>query len=263
MNIVVKELMYLDYTEEMEEKAIYYGYSKQKVYVAISVERDEVHDFNLKNSSNVVAANEKIISYFKFYFEQNEGKILFTIEERIITFLIPIANSNEYKTYLNKNLKLIMEQLYGWNNHTICVGIGGLIHHIQEFKRSSIEAREALKMLHACKKHNEIRVYGEMGIFRILFNVKDSKELIDILESTLGRLVEYDNKSDNDLVNTLEEYLIQNCNITKTAEILFLHRNTIKYRIQRIQEILLCDFNDANTCFNLRLAYKIRKFMMQ
>lgn len=263
MNGVLKELMYLDYIDVMEEKAIYFGYSKQKTYVAITVELDKFQYFDPEDSSIMQAANEKIISYLKYYFEQNGGKILYTVEEGIIIIMIPIQNNNEYKSYLYKNLKVIMEQLYLWKNLTISVGIGGLIYHIKEFKRSSIEAKEALKMLHACKKHNDIRMYEEMGIFRILFNVKDSKELTKILEATLGPLIERDNKSDNDLVNTLEVYLMQDCNITKTSEILFLHRNTVKYRIQRIQEILFCDFNDANTCFNLRLAYKIRKFMMQ
>ncbi len=263
MDGILKELMYLDYTDSMEEKAKYFGYSSKRNYISFAVEPDIIQFDKIDEGLTVLTVLNKIIHYMKFYFEQNGDKLFYTYEENTITLMVSIPNSKEYREYLNKNLKQVMNQFNLWRDITISVGIGSIFQYIQDFKRSSIEAKEALKMLRACKKCNDIRIYEEMGIYRILFQVKDNNELRRIHDVILGPLIEHDIMSNNDLVNTLEVYLMQDCNITKTSEALYLHRNTIKYRIQHIQEILNFDFKDVNICFNLRLAYKIRRFMMQ
>ena len=71
----------------------------------------------------------------------------------------------------------------------------------------------------------------------------------------------YDKKYNTNLIQTLEVYLNKNCNLNQTAETLFIHRNTIKYRLQRIEEITNTSLNDAFTRLNFFNAILIKKFL--
>ncbi|MFP3154237.1 helix-turn-helix domain-containing protein [Lachnospiraceae bacterium ZAX-1] len=253
MDKVLKEVMYLDYSEAFAAKAQFYGYSSDHAYVATAVALDA--DQTDKNSM------EQVIYDIKLYFEQFGKKVLYTQEESLLICMLPLENGQEYKSYLRKNIQKVKNQLKEGKQITISIGIGCMFHDIIALKRSSMEAKEALKMLHTCHKNDDVRMYDEMGIYRILFRVQDKRELVRILQLTLGPLLEWDMEYENDLAGTLELYLLENCNLSKTAETLYVHRNTLKYRIQKIQEILNCDLNDVQTCFNLRLVYKIKRFL--
>lgn len=59
------------------------------------------------------------------------------------------------------------------------------------------------------------------------------------------------------LVDTLKAYLDCNCNLIRTAERLFLHKNTLLYRLNHIRSIIRCDLNDADERLLLMLSFKL------
>ena len=50
-------------------------------------------------------------------------------------------------------------------------------------------------------------------------------------------------------------------NLAKTAKRLFVHKNTLKYRIDKIKKICQCDFKDHNDTFNIQMALYIKSFL--
>lgn len=76
----------------------------------------------------------------------------------------------------------------------------------------------------------------------------------------LGPLVEYDRAHDTQLLETLEA-LIQNHNSRKlAAESLFLHRNTMVHRINKIEEVLHCSLDDTEIMEQLEFAIKMKMY---
>lgn len=73
----------------------------------------------------------------------------------------------------------------------------------------------------------------------------------------LARLAEAENQYSFSLVDTLREYLACNCNLIKTAERMFIHKNTLLYRMNHIRSILQCDLNDADERLLLMLSFKL------
>lgn len=63
------------------------------------------------------------------------------------------------------------------------------------------------------------------------------------------------------LCETLESYLNHNCNLKETAQALYIHRNTMNYRMNKIKEILGEDFENLDNCLMLKLAFIIRKLL--
>ena len=79
----------------------------------------------------------------------------------------------------------------------------------------------------------------------------------DLLHPTLGMLESYDLENGADLLETLRVYVETGCNQSETAQKLFVHLNTLKYRLKRISEIASVDFKDRDTVFHIELSFKL------
>jgi len=82
----------------------------------------------------------------------------------------------------------------------------------------------------------------------------ESRVLEDFFQESLGGLIEYDNEHNAELLPTLSEYLKQNCNAVQTAQKLFIHKNTLTYRIKKIEKITAKDFNNMQDRVTLQMA---------
>ena len=96
--------------------------------------------------------------------------------------------------------------------------------------------------------------FGDLGIYRLLFNLKTSNELRSFYNEYLGKLNEYEKKHDGELHQTLNAY-IQNGTAAETARGLHVHRNTLLYRLRRIQEITGFDLENSETRLAIHLAF--------
>lgn len=88
---------------------------------------------------------------------------------------------------------------------------------------------------------------------------KDINLSSDMLHPALGILSRYDAMHKSDLFNTLYTYLTHERNVVKTAKILFIHRNSLLYRLQRIGKFIDLDLEDFNVRMYLLLSYQIEK----
>ncbi len=139
----------------------------------------------------------------------------------------------------------------------ISIGIGRLCKAIGDFKESFSEARRALDIIRRCHKQSQVIFFHSLGVYRLFSLIEDRTELMKLAEQTLGPLLEYDRVHATTLVRTLGYYLESGRNLESSARAMFIHVNTLKYRLKRIQEIARLDLNDAEQRFNVHLAVKI------
>ncbi|HKO25734.1 MAG TPA: helix-turn-helix domain-containing protein, partial [Chloroflexota bacterium] len=98
----------------------------------------------------------------------------------------------------------------------------------------------------------------KLGVYRLLFRLRESPELETFCDELLGPLERYDKARGTDLLHTLERYLASNCNVARATEELHLHRNGLLYRLQRIGELTGADFSDARQRLSYHLALLAR-----
>lgn len=106
--------------------------------------------------------------------------------------------------------------------------------------------------------NKNIIYYKEIGLYKILLSCKDTHVLHDLYNESLGKLVEYDLANKTDYVQTLKYYLDYDASVQTVANITFVHRNTINYKLKRIKEILQSPLTSVEDRLNLLLAYKIK-----
>ncbi|MGN1101979.1 MAG: PucR family transcriptional regulator [Huintestinicola sp.] len=139
----------------------------------------------------------------------------------------------------------------------ICGGIGRATVGVENIRRSYSEARQALSLSEDDIEPVRIVLFSEMGIIRLLTSASSRGEIKDYCYLTLMPLIDSDRHHNTEYIKTLDTYLRCNCNLVKTAETMFIHRNTIVYRIEKIRSLLEIDFSDMTAkseCMNaLRL----------
>lgn len=89
--------------------------------------------------------------------------------------------------------------------------------------------------------------FGDIGSYQMLFYVEDKAKLRVFRDRFLKKLNEADKDSSSQLMDTLCEYLIQDGNMMQTSKKLFIHRNTLQYRLERIKSITDFDIEDFHT----------------
>jgi len=92
----------------------------------------------------------------------------------------------------------------------------------------------------------------------LLYLVFDHPELERFLQDNLSPLEAYDEEWESELVDTLRVYLQQGANLNSTARTLFIHRHTLRYRLEQIADILKVDIDSQEVLLNLNIAFIIR-----
>ena len=87
----------------------------------------------------------------------------------------------------------------------------------------------------------------------------DQAVLQEFCDDILGSLFQYNQVHNVNRIQTLNTFVAQGCNIQDTAEQLFIHYNTVRYRVKRIEEILWRDFRDLEDLLCIRMALKIHR----
>jgi sugar diacid utilization regulator len=120
---------------------------------------------------------------------------------------------------------------------TVSVGIGARCQQPGDFARSFAEARRCIEMLRAFGNGNRVLPVEELGLHRFLIRPGDEANLLDFAHLRLDPLLEHERRYSSGLLLTLTIYLDLECSLTRTAEQLTVHVNTVQYRIRRVEDL--------------------------
>ena len=149
------------------------------------------------------------------------------------------------------------------SNH-LAVGISNAFHSLAEVRRYYQQALEAIRFGLRIPKENTYRplfFYLDYAFIAMLELCRQQTDLMNFCSPMLLRLLEHDRQNDADLMNTLFEYLENAENMQKTAAALYIHKNTLAYRLNRIREIMNNDFTGSWDKFLLLLSYRILMYL--
>lgn len=140
-------------------------------------------------------------------------------------------------------------------------GLGRAYETFRELRRSLRDAEMSLRAAALTAAGSAVVCYRELGVYRLLFRVEEREELRCFYEDTVGSVAEYDRHNGTELLRTLEAYFENMLNLNRTAQALFLHRNSLIYRMNRIEEILGRPLSDPRTVRELQLSLAVGRFL--
>lgn len=136
------------------------------------------------------------------------------------------------------------------------VGVGTCLTDISQVSLCYERAKAAVTM--AYNKKKPLQYYDDMGIYRLLYAVKDEALLQEMENDPLSILDEYDKKHNANYVETLELYLKFDRSIQAVSEAMYTHRNTVIYRINNIKKLLNTNLDLPEERMPYQMAFYIR-----
>jgi PucR family transcriptional regulator, purine catabolism regulatory protein len=136
----------------------------------------------------------------------------------------------------------------------------GNVHSAQngrnKVRHSYEEAQEVMTIAYRLKQQKGVMAFTDLGLLHWLHQLPPEVRQGNAYLDTIQILVNYDAQRTIDLVNTLEAYLDHGGSLVDTAESLYIHRNTLLHRLERIESLTALDLRDPWQRLNLHAAIK-------
>ena len=173
----------------------------------------------------------------------------------VIMNAISKKQSKEILEPFAKRLKARMPQ------KQIRIGVSSQVHGIGNLHIAYKRAMAAVRMTHA--EDDPIIYFDKMGMYRLLYSVEDKALLQELSGELLKPLLDYDTQHHADYVETLECFLNNSGSIKAVSEQMFIHRNTILYRMTNIKNLLDCSLESAEDRMKYKIACMIQKMNVE
>ncbi len=177
-----------------------------------------------------------------------------TYHKNGIAAIIPLAEESDLYHKLPELLRDLAKKEY------VRIGISYPFMNIENFVNHFDQAFAALELGQKLKSEDSVCFYQDYQFFHLLSDTKYPDRLGSFCHPALAALRQYDHTTNSQLYKTLCIYIEKGCNIKLTSESLFIHRNSLVYRLDRITEIGGLDLSDINTLFLLRLSFLIDRY---
>ena len=104
-------------------------------------------------------------------------------------------------------------------------------------------------------------MYHDMLVYNLMHSSMNYEQIYGIYSSTVKILDEYDKENNTEFLITLESYIDNFKNVSKSADVLNLHRNTMLYRMEKIKDILMMDLDDSEVVLNIQMGIHAKKII--
>ena len=126
---------------------------------------------------------------------------------------------------------------------------------LERFSESFRRAKKTASLIQTLGVHEPLSCYENWSMHMLLVR-EPHAELWGYVRDTLGALCK-----DRVLLDTLTAYFTSGESLKNTAEFLYIHTNTLKYRLEKIAKLLECDLKNPDTRFRLRMAITVYRYL--
>ncbi len=201
---------------------------------------DAINEFMVENGhSHFVCSNGKFVCCFVFF--DSQLKNIMAVMESV---KIAEAICAELKTEFSAKLSRINEK------KPFIIGIGRCHIRLSTIREAFIDSMRAIHMNETLESEECVSSYFQQLPLHVMSEMSNDA-LRKIYRDSVKILVDYDEKNNSYLIETLRTYFRCKFNGAETAKKLFLHRNTLSHRLEKIKSLLHMDLNNADELFSL------------
>ncbi|MCI3986351.1 proline utilization transcriptional regulator PutR [Bacillus sp. K7] len=201
---------------------------------------------------------ENIRSYLNL---RDKVSHVLTIDSNIVIVVASFSQKSSVSSAASEFINKLLTHFHFQKIPTpIYIGIGNEYDHLLKLGKSYTEALEVIKAAEITGNQENIPYeYAKLGIYRYLESIEQKNQFLEYENKDLALLKAKDQESSTELLKTLEIYLLNNCKTKPAAEQLFIHQNTLNYRIKQITEMTSINLSDFRTRCQLYLDLMLMK----
>lgn len=172
--------------------------------------------------------------------------------------IIIVFNNKSYEEIEEIMKKLHIKLMKEYVRLEFYHGIDKKLCTLETFHKGYDESKKVLQINKLLRDTSSNIRYNDLDVYKLFLNMDNKENLKKFYNNNLGRLEEYDKMNNTDYLKLLISYFENDCKINDTASALFIHRNTVNYRINKIEEILDINLDDISDKSKIYLCTIIR-----
>ncbi|MGH9004431.1 MAG: PucR family transcriptional regulator, partial [Acidimicrobiia bacterium] len=139
----------------------------------------------------------------------------------------------------------------------LIMSLGSAVPSVAGLGQSLDEAERALAVGRTLDVTDRPLVFDHLGVYRVLLGPNSARDRRDFVDEALGAVIRYDGDHGTDLVGTLGAFVAADYGVNEAAARLYVHANTLKYRLKRIRALLGGDPSRGDLRLQVELALKL------
>jgi carbohydrate diacid regulator len=143
---------------------------------------------------------------------------------------------------------------------TVSIGVGTVVESIRELARSYKEAQLALNVGKIFENEKCINSYENLGIGRLIYQLPST--LCDMFLQEVFKKGSIESL-DHETLSTIQAFFENNLNVSETSRKLFVHRNTLVYRLEKIRKITGLDLREFDHAITFKVALMVKKYLSE
>ena len=147
------------------------------------------------------------------------------------------------------------------HDNKILVGISNVFQDPSDLYNHYQQALQVLSIAKRSTEQQRIFFFSDYAFYVLIDSLEDKSILPYCLHPLLPKLSAYDAEKNTELYETLKVYAQTGYSKNLTADLMFLHRNTVNYRIQQIADLFSVDFSDYTLLFKLQYSFFIDSYL--
>ncbi|NLM75407.1 MAG: PucR family transcriptional regulator [Clostridiaceae bacterium] len=174
------------------------------------------------------------------------------------TVLVKELKEREDKEEIYKKARIIIDTLNSELMIKAKVGIGTEAQSLRDVARSYKDAQTALKIGQIFETEKSIVDYNHLGIGRLIYQLPTTLCRLFLNEVFKEGVLE---TIDSETMMTIQKFFENNLNVSETSRQLFIHRNTLVYRLDKIQKITGMDLRKFDDAIYFKVAMMVKRYL--
>ena len=140
----------------------------------------------------------------------------------------------------------------------VAIGIGTVVDSIKDLARSYKEAQTAIEVGKVFDTEKTVISYENLGIGRLIYQLPTT-----LCEMFLQEVFKYGSLEslDHETLMTIQCFFENNLNVSETSRKLFVHRNTLVYRLEKIRKLTGLDLREFDNAITLKVALMVKRYL--
>ncbi len=189
---------------------------------------------------------------------QHSGDYVTAVDENSVILIKNLSRGQTYED-VNKIATTIVDMMNTEAMLNVRVSYGTIVDEIKDLSKSFKEAKMALDVGRIFYAEKRVNAYNTLGIGRLIYQLPESLCRIFIDEIFGGKEVPDD--LDEETLNTINKFFENNLNVSETSRQLFVHRNTLVYRIEKLQKSSGLDVRNFDDALTFKIALMVINYM--
>ena len=199
-----------------------------------------------------------VLELIEGMFPNKQSDFIVSIDENNVALVKELESDVTTLADLQSIAKSICDNINTEVMAKAVVGIGTVVNNVKEIARSYKEARVALEVGKVFDDEKSILSYEDLGIGRLIYQLPTT--LCELFLTEVFKKGSIDDL-DQEIIFTIQKFFENNLNVSETSRQLYVHRNTLVYRLDKIQKITGLDLRIFDQAIIFKVAMMVNKYL--